>query len=165
MSEQESITTQHTYDWDDMLAESDYTTLMFIRKLMHRGEYETAKEGIDKLFDYETKVEKRYITTALVRLMTAVLLWKLNEDYRTGEQVHEIFEASEEVDFYMEDGTELNYNYVWSIWDKALEDAKDFVEIELQCNIGDPTLSWYEVFDKEYSMLTENEEDGAKRQA
>ena len=165
MSEQESITTQHTYDWEGMLIESDYSTLMFIRKLMHRGEYEAAKEGIDKLFEFETKVEKREMQKALVRLMTAILLWKLNPDYRTGEQVHEIFEASEEVEYYIEDGTELNYNYLWKVWDEALEDAKDFVEIKLQYKIGEVSLSWEEVFVKEYTMFIENEENGAERKA
>ena len=165
MAQHQNISSPRTYDWEDMLPESDYTTLLFIRELMHKGEYEAAKKGIDKLFEFETKVEKREMKKALVRLMTAIFLWKLNPDYRTGEQVHEIFEAYEDVEYYIEEGTELNYNFLLQVWDEALEDAKDFAEIELQYRIGNVTLSWEEVFEKEYSMFTKNEDDGAKREA
>ena len=164
MSEQESITTQHTYDWDDMLAESDYTTLMFIRKLMHRGEYEAAKKGIDRLFEYETKVEKREMKEALINLMQHIILWKSSSHFQTGEQVENIITAHENVEYCKEEGTELNNDYIWKIWDEAFEQAKKFASIELNTSVNLYRLTWQEVFEEEYSMFkTEAQDDGHER--
>ena len=156
MSELETTKSQHTYDWDEMLTHSDYTTMLFIQKLMHKGEFEAARNGMDKLVEFETKHEKMDMERALVRLMEAIILWKESSDYRTGEQVHEINEALEGVDFYVEEGTELTYDFYKTIWDEAYDEAREYAEIELQRKLSISSLTWDEVFNEEYSMFKAN---------
>ena len=152
--QQTSPTPTTRYDWESMLTESDYATMLFIQELMHKGEYQAAKEGIDQLVDFETRVEKREMKQALVRLMTAVILWKEDETYRTSEQVHEIAEARDEVDFYKEEGTELNNGFLEEVWDEAFVRASKYVSIELQQETTIRELTWDAVFTEEYSMFT-----------
>ena len=153
MSEEETKTPQKNHNWDDMLSNSDYSTMLFIQKLMHNGEYEAAKKGLDKLVDFETRSEKADMERALIRLMEAIILWKESPEYRTGEQVHEIHEAYEGVEFFIEEGTELNYDYYSEIWDEAYKEAKVLAEIELQRKLSLDSLTWEDVFEKEYSMF------------
>ena len=153
MSEQESITTQNTYDWEGMLMHSDYTTMLFIQELMHKGEFEAAREGMDKLVEFETKHEKMEMLQALTRLMEAILLWKENPEYQTSEQVEEIQNAFDAVEYYVLEGTELTYNYYKTIWDKAYQRAKEYAEIWLGREINRDKLTWKEVFEDEYSMF------------
>ena len=153
MSTDNTKTPEERYDWDELLFKSDYRTMLFIQKLMQNGEYEAAKAGVDKLVDFETRSEKADMERALIRLMEAIILWKENPDYRTGEQVHEILEAYDGVEFYIEEGTELTYDYYWEIWDEVFEEAKELAEIELQRKLSLDSLTWENVFEEEYSMF------------
>ena len=153
MSEEETKTPQQTYDWDDMLSKSDYSTLLFIQKLLHSGEINAAIEGVDKLVDFQTKSEKMDLEYALTQLMQYIILWKEDSKYRTGETVEAIHDAQDNVDFYLEEGTELNNNFLKEIWQDAFERAKKFAQIELQASVNLTSLTWKEVFEDEYSMF------------
>ncbi len=148
-----------TYDWEGMLLKSNYSTLKFIRELMYKGEYESAKQGIDALFDFETRTEKREMQKALVRLMQAIILWRESPKYRTSEQVHKIYEARDAVDFFIEEGTELNYDYLKEVWEKAYKRAKRNAEIELDEEVRSLPLTWEQVFKIDYSMFDVKKED------
>ncbi len=145
------------YDWEEMLLNSTYSTLKFIKELMHKGEYEAAKQGIDELFEFETKTEKTEMQKALVRLMQAVIIWNESSKHKTGEQIHEIFEATQAVEFFIEEETELNYDYLKSVWEETFEEAKELTEIELDKELETLPLTWEQVFEKKYSMFDNKE--------
>ena len=142
-----------TYDCKSMLLNSTNNTLKFIKELMHKGEYEAAKKGIDELFDFETKTEKTEMQKALVRLMEAIIVWNESPEHKTGEQIHEIFEATQNLEFFIEEETELNYDYLKSVWDKANKRAKKYTEIKLQTELNIQSLTWAQVFETEYTMF------------
>ena len=156
--QQTSPTTTTRYDWESMLTESDYATMLFIQELMHKGEYQAAKEGIDQLVDFETQTEKMNMERALVKLMEAIILWKECEEHRTSEQVAEINQARDNVDFYIEEGTELNHDYYKKIWEDAFDEAMEYAEIWLNRPPNLSTLTWKDVFEYDYTMNISKED-------
>ena len=159
MSEQENTITQTAYDWEGMLVKSDYSTIKFIRELMHQGKYAEAKEGMDRLYEFETKVEKRAIKKALRRLMELIVLWNVSADYRNGEHASKIMEARDNVKYHIEEDTELNSGYLKSVWDEIYQEAIEFVEIELGYKPEHPIPEWYDVFEREFTIFEKNQEN------
>ena len=146
-----ALSQQESDEWERIIDESTYLALLKVRDILKEGKVNESIYGMEKIIEAETAKEQDELLKQLAELMKHIFIWFQGYNYRTEDRVHEIFRAREEIEIRKEPaGTDLDDEYLKSIWNKAQEEALEYAKNELQENPVKQTLNWQEVFDTNY---------------
>jgi hypothetical protein len=146
-------------DWEWLAAGSEYQAAIAVQQLLEKGNLPEATEGLSVLIESMVKSKRLALTSQLTRLMAHILKWKCQPEKRSYSWSRTIRSARQEIADIQEEVPSLNRDFINSVWEKslkrAIKDAQD--EMGKKCDLK--SLSWPEVFDEQYSLFDEDEED------
>ncbi len=146
-------------DWDWLAVCSHYQTAVNVHKLLKEGKYMEATEGLESLIEAMGRTEKRVVKSQLIRLMRPVIKWKCQPQKRSSSWTISIRSARREIQESQEEMPSLNRNFLESIWEKCFENAVKDAEDEMGKKCRLTSLSWSEVFEDEYILSDDDQED------
>jgi hypothetical protein len=146
-------------DWDWLAVCSHYQTAVTVQTLLKEGKSMEATEGLESLIEAMGRTEKRAVKSQLIRLMLHVIKWKCQPQKRSSSWAINIRSARREIAESQEEIPSLNRNFIESIWEKSFENAVKDAEDEMgkKCRLS--SLSWSEVFEDEYILLDDDQDD------
>lgn len=119
-----------------------------------------ATEGLESLIEAMGRNDRRALKSQLIRLMVHVIKWKCQPQKRSSSWAISILSARREIEDIQEEVPSLNRDFIESIWDKCFQAAVKEAELEMRkikCHFT--SLSWSEVFEDEYSLSDDEQED------
>ncbi|MFD2574184.1 DUF29 family protein [Spirosoma soli] len=143
-------------DWEELTATSYIDTVAELQSTLAENDYEQVSEGLQTLLDSMSQELKRALRSQLSRLMMHVIKWKIQPAKRSGSWAVSILDARENIEEIIQEKPSLNRRFIEEIWDKTVQQAIRKAEEETQCRTNLTTLTWEEVFEEEYSVLTKN---------
>ncbi|MGL4375322.1 MAG: DUF29 domain-containing protein [Microcoleaceae cyanobacterium] len=146
-------------DWDWLAVCSHYQTAVTVQTLLKEGKSMEATEGLESLIDAMGRTEKRAVKSQLIRLMLHVIKWKFQPQKRTSSWAISIRSARREIEESQEEMPSLNRDFIESIWEKCFENAVKDAEDEMGKKCLLSSLSWSEVFEDEYILSKDNQDD------
>ena len=147
-------------DWEWLAAGSEYQTAVAVQELLDRGKLMEATEGLYALIESMGKSKRLAIKSQLVRLMSHVIKWKSQPERRSYSWATTIFNARQDIEDIQEEIPSLNRDFIESVWEQCFQKAVKQVEFEMRkvkCTLT--SLSWSEVFEDEYDLSDEFEDD------
>lgn len=140
-------------DWDWLAVCSHYQTAVTVQTLLKEGKSMEATAGLESLIEAMGRTEKRAVKSQLIRLMLHIIKWKSQPQERTTRWAISILSDRREIEDIQEEVPSLNRDFIESIWDKCFQAAVKEANTEMRKVEGNFTsLSWYEVFECEYSL-------------
>ncbi len=133
------------FDWNDLLATSDYLTIRKIKRHLDNGEIELVKQGIDALYEDVKRSEIVDLVLILEKLMENIILWKKSVKYRTGEIAVKIENLREDIDYSIKLIPILNDDLIKEKWNEAFYSIKKYGNIIVKKSKINK-LTWDEVF-------------------
>ncbi len=146
-------------DWDWLATGSEYQMAVTIQQLLQENQVMEAKEGLESLIEAMGRTEKRVVKSQLIRLMRPVIKWKCQPQKRSSSWTISIRSARREIQESQEEMPSLNRNFLESIWEKCFENAVKDAEDEMGKKCRLTSLSWSEVFEDEYILSDDDQED------
>jgi len=140
--------------WDEMAVIADYQMICEIKRLIDCGDIENAKIGIHKLHHYATIDEKFEVSRYLTELMILIIKGITNSKYRIGRWANRIEQLRDNIEYARKNVECSTDDFIKSIWDEVFAFSKKQAEIWVK-KTSVNSLSWYEVFEKEYLCLWE----------
>lgn len=147
-------------DWDWLAVCSHYQTAVTVQTLLKEGKSMEATAGLESLIEAMGRTEKRAVKSQLIRLMLHVIKWKSQPQKRTTSWAISILSARREIEDIQEEIPSLNRDFIESIWDKCFQAAVKEAKTEMrkvECHLT--SISWSEVFEEEYTLSDNDEED------
>ncbi|MEG3849487.1 DUF29 domain-containing protein [Microcoleus sp. herbarium19] len=147
-------------DWDWLAVCSHYQTAVTVQTLLKEGKSMEATAGLESLIEAMGRSEKRALKSQLIRLILHIIKWKSQPEKRTSSWAISILSARREIEDIQEEIPSLNRDFIESIWDKCFQAAVKEAETEMRkikCQLT--SLSWSEVFEDEYTLSDNDEED------
>lgn len=144
-------------DWDNLAATSEYQAAIAIQQLLQEKNWMEADRGLGVLIESMGKSKKLALKSQLIRLMSHVIKWKCQPERRSSSWAVTILSARNEIEDIQEEIPSLNRNYLESVWEQAFNKAVKQAEIEMNKKSDLTSLSWEEVFEREYTLLNSNE--------
>ncbi len=140
-------------NWEDIAATSEHHAVVEIKKSFDEGNLVDVEEGLEILLEAMANSSRKAIYSQLIRLMAHIIKWKIQPQKRTKSWRLTIKNARFEIKTMQEFSPSLSNNYLISIWEKALNQAKDQAEDETDILTNNITeLTWEEVFEKIYEL-------------
>ncbi len=144
-------------NWEDLVTTSEYLALQEVKKALDEAEFDEVERGLEELLESMGKKEKRALQSQLIRLMAHIIKWKIQPQRCSRSWSATILDARNQIEYLQEDNPALSRQQIESMWDKALQKAQKQAEVETGKKADNiKTLSWKEVFDKEYILPAEN---------
>ena len=148
-------------DWEELTATSYVDTVAELQTTLTEHDYEQVSEGLQTLLISMSQELKRALRSQLSRLMMHVVKWKIQPEKRLGSWAVSILDARENIEEIMQVGgtpqkPSLNRQFVQAVWDRTVQQAIRKAEEETQCRTNLTALTWKEVFEDEYSVLSKN---------
>lgn len=137
-------------NWQQLAATSHYQTAVSVAQTLAAGDVAEASTGLQELIDAVARSERRALRSQLVRLMVHILKWNAQPDKRTPSWSLSIYQAREEIAGIQDEVPSLNRAAIEEIWDVCLKAAKKQAQAETQAPIKSNSLTWPEVFDRDY---------------
>ncbi len=100
---------------------------------------------------------KDTLESHLIRLMMHIIRWKIQPQERSSSWQGTIHEARKQIRRSRKKMPSLNETFINSIWKECFKDATEDAERETDLKSTIQSLSWQEVFEKEY--LLESQKD------
>ena len=144
-------------DWEWLAVNSHYQTAIAVRQLLEEGKSQEATQGLDVLISAIERWEKQMVERQLIRLMSHIIKWKCQPQKRNYNWAIAIRSARTEMEDSQEEVPTLTQNFLRLIWNKCFQEALKLAELELGINCLIRALSWSEVFNDEYRLLTPKE--------
>ncbi|MBE9143241.1 DUF29 domain-containing protein [Planktothrix mougeotii] len=147
-------------DWDWLATGSEYQMAVMIQQLLQENQVMEAKEGLESLIEAMGRNDRRALKSQLIRLMVHVIKWKCQPQKRSSSWAISILSARREIEDIQEEVPSLNRDFIESIWDKCFQAAVKEAELEMRkvkCHLT--SLSWSEVFEDEYILSDDEQED------
>ena len=143
---------KRTAHWQELAQESHYHTAVAIRDVLQEGNVDDASAGLEELIDALSRSDRRALESHLQRLMTHVIKWKVQPEYRSRSWRSTILSARQEIARLQRRMPSLNRRVIEADWDELVELAR--LEAEGETNLAIPrlTLTWQEVFEDEYVL-------------
>ena len=138
--------------WQELAQESHYHTAVAIRDVLQEGNMDDATAGLEELIDALSRSERRALESHLKRLMTHVIKWKVQPEYRSRGWRSTILSARKEIARLQRRMPSLNRRVIEEDWDELVELACLEAEGETNLDIPPLTLTWQEVFEDEYAL-------------
>jgi hypothetical protein len=142
-------------DWQNLASTSPYQTAVEVRQELYAGNMQEAIMGVTELIDALYRSDKRTLRGQLIRTMKHILKWHLGREYRTTACIVSIASARDEIEFLLEDEPRLAADYrayLESLWQRGFHFAYNEVIIETGKEPAITELSWYEVFEQDYTQ-------------
>lgn len=139
-------------DWQALSADSHYQTAVQIERALLDGNYDEAEVGVRELIEALGRSEKRALKSQLVRLMAHIIRWQTQPDRRSYGGVASIYSAREEIADIQSETPSLTGDVVREMWDRCLRVAIREAEGEMSQKAAVSSVSWNEVFEKEYNL-------------
>lgn len=139
-------------DWRDLAASSHYLTAVAVQHAMQRGDLAMAEAGIQELIDALSRSEKRALRSQLIRLMAHIIKWQTQPERRSRSWVATISSARDEIIEIQAETPSLSRDVIESLWEFCFRRAIREAEAEMECASAISTLSWQDVFEREYSL-------------
>jgi hypothetical protein len=139
-----------TIDWRDLAASSHYLTAVAVQQAMQRGDLAMAEAGIQELIDALSRSEKRALRSQIIRLMAHIIKWQTQPERRSRSWVATIRSARREIADIQEEMPSLNRAVIEDAWSGYVEAAKDEAEAEMGRPPAVSSLSWHDVFERDY---------------
>jgi hypothetical protein len=140
-------------DWDNLAAASEYLTAIEIQKLLQEKKWMEADEGLGILIESMGKSKKLALKSQLIRLMSYVIKWKCKPQRRSPTWAVTILSTRNEIEDIQEEIPSLNRDYLEFVWEQCFHKAAKQAEVEIGKKCGLASLSWEEVFEREYSLF------------
>ncbi|MFE1744925.1 DUF29 domain-containing protein [Coleofasciculus sp. H7-2] len=147
---------QMKQDWEWQAANSEYQTAIAVQELLREEKWMEASEGLAFLIESMGKSKILALKSQLIRLMSHVIKWKFQPGLRSASWSISIRSARLEIEDIQEEVPSLNRDFIESIWDKSFSRAVKNAEEEMGMKCQSTSLSWEEIFAKEYSLLPED---------
>ena len=147
-------------DWEWLATGSEYEMAVTIQQLLQENQVMEASEGLYALIESLGKSKRLALKSQLIRLMIHVIKWKCQPQKRSYSWSISIRSARREIEDIQEEVPSLNRDFIESIWDKCFQAAVKDAEIEMRkikCHFT--SLSWSEVFEDEYILSDDEQED------
>jgi len=138
--------------WQELAQESHYHTAVAIRDVLQEGNMDDATTGLEELIDALSRSERRALESHLKRLMTHVIKWKVQPEYRSRSWRSTILSARQEIARLQRRMPSLNRRVIEADWDELVELARLEAEGETNLDISPLTLTWQEVFEDAYTL-------------
>lgn len=140
-------------NWDDIIFESDSGALREIDHLLDQGDVEEAQEGVKHLLTAMSIRDKRALKSQLERLMLHIIKWESQPEKRSVSWVRGIYQARDEIENLQEDIPSFTDDTIRSFWDYCFNKAHRGAirEMRKKKSVVE-SLSWEDVFEKEYSL-------------
>ena len=140
-------------DWNDLIATSEYETLVAIRDAVRDGDLDHALEGLEELIEAVASDKRRAVRSHLRQLMAHILKWKVQPQRRTRSWSVSILNARQEIEDILEGKPSITEDDIRDMWDDAFRQATRLAEAETGLNVSISELTWKEVFDDAYLLL------------
>ncbi len=140
-------------DWNDLIATSEYETLVAIRDAVRDGDLDHALEGLEELIEAVASDKRRAVRSHLRQLMAHILKWKVQPQHRTRSWSVSILNARQEIEDILEGKPSITEDDIRDMWDDAFRQATRLAEAETGLNVSISELTWKEVFDDAYLLL------------
>jgi len=137
-------------DWDDLIFKSTSLTLLEMQKAFRVQDFTEVEKGLNLLTEYFIRCDKTEVASHLEKLMTLIMNGMTEPKMRIGRWVNAIDNERDEIDYFQKNILYIDDEFIKSIWNECFQTAKEFSEIDTQRKISIESLSWYEVFEKEY---------------
>ncbi|MFM6453535.1 MAG: DUF29 domain-containing protein [Planktothrix sp.] len=147
-------------EWDWLATGSEYQMAVMIHQLLQENQVMEATEGLESLIEAMGRNDRRALKSQLIRLMVHVIKWKCQPQKRSSSWAISILSARREIEDIQEEVPSLNREFIESIWDKCFQAAVKEAELEMRkvkCSLT--SLSWSEVFEDEYILSDDEQED------
>lgn len=147
-------------EWDWLATGSEYQMAVMIHQLLQKNQVMEATEGLESLIEAMGRNDRRALKSQLIRLMVHVIKWKCQPQKRSSSWAISILSARREIEDIQEEVPSLNREFIESIWDKCFQAAVKEAELEMRkvkCSLT--SLSWSEVFEDEYILSDDEQED------
>ena len=141
-------------DWEELAATSYVDTVAELQTTLAEHDYEQVSEGLQTLLTSMSQELKRALRSQLSRLMMHIVKWKIQPEKRSGSWAVSILDARENIEEIMSEKPSLNRQFIEDVWDRTIQQAIRKAEEETQRRTDLKTLTWKEVFEDEYSVLT-----------
>jgi hypothetical protein len=139
--------------WQDLSTTSHYQTAVAVEEALDRGDIADAKVGIEELIDALARAERRALRSQLIRLMMHIIKWKTQPERRSRSWRASINSARREIEEIQEATPSLTRRVIEAMWDDCFESAKEDAEGEMNQDVAVRSLSWKEVFEKDYELI------------
>lgn len=149
------MTTSTAYDWDRLIANSEYETLVAIRDALRDGDLDQASDGLEELIEAVAIEKRRAVRSHLRQLMAHILKWKIQPERRSRSWSVTILNARQEIEDIREGKPSITDDDIREWWDDALRQAKRLATADTGLKVTVSDLTWQEVFDNEYLLLSE----------
>lgn len=141
-------------NWEEMAATSYLDTVAELRATLGEQDYGQVSEGLQVLLESMSQELRRALRSQLSRLMMHIVKWKIQPEKRTASWAVSILDARENIEEIMQEKPSLNRRFLNEIWEKTHLQALRKAQEETQTRTTLDTLTWHEVFDEEYTLLT-----------
>jgi len=140
-------------NWADITATSEHHAVLEIKNSFEKGDFQDVEEGLETLLEAMGRAEKRAVRSQLIRLMLHIIKWNIQSDKRSRSWLISINNARFSIEEEQEFSPSLSRLHIEELWDKALREAKKEAQIETGLSTKHiESLTWEEVFDKEYKI-------------
>jgi hypothetical protein len=140
-------------NWEDIATTSEHHAVVEIKKSFDEGNLVDVEEGLDILLETMANSSRKAMLSQLIRLMLHVIKWQIQPEKQSRSWRNSIKNARFEIQTLQEFSPSLNANYIVSIWEKALKQAKEQAEDETDISTNQiENLTWEEVFEKIYEL-------------
>ena len=139
-------------NWQELATSSHYQTAVAVEEALRRGDASEAAAGIQELIDALARSEKRALRSQLIRLMAHIMKWLTQPDKRSRSWQASISQARLEIAEIQEETPSLNRAVIETMWARCLQAAKEQAESEMDVETRVQTLTWEDVFDKQYRV-------------
>ena len=150
-----------THDWGYLAATSHYVLAKEIKFSLREGDMEDALEGLDELIDSMSKIATREMRSHLLIIMIHILKWKYQPQKRSRSWYSSILNARFEIEEVQEETPSVTNKTIEAEWNKVFEKAIKLSVREMNLdkqairNFNPESLTWQEVFEKEYYLEEE----------
>jgi uncharacterized protein DUF29 len=142
--------------WQELSVTSHYQTAIAVEEALDRGDVADAKVGLEELIDALSRADKRALNSHMIRLMMHVIKWKTQPECRSRRWRATIRNARREIAKLQKDTPSLTRKVIEEMWKDSFDSAKEEAEGEMNKDVTLRTLSWKEVFEKDYDTNGNN---------
>lgn len=139
-------------NWEELTTHSELLAAQEIKQSFDEGNLTDVEEGLTQLIETMARSEKRALQSQLIRLMMHVIKWHVQSEKQTRSWLITIKNARFELIKLQQYTPSLNREFVESIWDESLTEAREEAEIETGLSATEVNVSWEDVFDKNYTL-------------
>lgn len=148
-----------TLNWQELAFNSHYQTAVAIAEQLAEGHVKDAQAGLQELIEAMGRSERLAVRSQLVRLMVHIIKWKCQPSRRTRSWAVSIEQAREEIDASREEVPSITRETIEQMWDKCFSTALRQAQRQMGKKARITSLSWSDVFEADYFLAEESDED------